>query len=55
LKDSGATVVIGDGKIFVDDELIASVAQARTGVFKNIAYRDYPVRSKNSIGGIMER
>ena len=55
LKDSGATVVIGDGKIFVDDELIAAVSQARTGVFKNIAYRDYPVRSKNSVGGIMAR
>jgi 3-hydroxyacyl-[acyl-carrier protein] dehydratase / trans-2-decenoyl-[acyl-carrier protein] isomerase len=55
LKDSGATVVIGDGKIFVDDELIAVVLQARTGVFKNIAYRDYPVRSKNSVGGIMAR
>lgn len=55
LKDSGAAVVIGDGKIFVDDELIATVSQARTGVFRNIAYRDYPVRSKNSVGGIMER
>jgi 3-hydroxyacyl-[acyl-carrier protein] dehydratase / trans-2-decenoyl-[acyl-carrier protein] isomerase len=55
LKDSGATVVIGDGKIFVDDELIAVVQQAKTGIFKNIAYKDYPVRSKKSVGGIMER
>jgi 3-hydroxyacyl-[acyl-carrier protein] dehydratase/trans-2-decenoyl-[acyl-carrier protein] isomerase len=35
--------------------LIAAVTQARTGVFKEIAYKDYPLRSKNSIGGIMER
>jgi 3-hydroxyacyl-[acyl-carrier protein] dehydratase / trans-2-decenoyl-[acyl-carrier protein] isomerase len=55
LKDSGASVVIGDGRIYVDDELIATVAQGRTGVFKDIAYRDYPLRSKNSVGGIMER
>lgn len=55
LKDSGSTVVIGDGKIFVDDELIAVVQQARTGVFKNITYKDYPARSKNSLGGIMAR
>lgn len=55
LKESGASIVIGDGHIYVDDELIATVEQARTGVFKNIAYRDYPLRSANSIGGIMER
>lgn len=55
LKDSGASVVIGDGRVFVDDELIATVAQARTGIFKDIAYRDYPLKSKNSVGGIMVR
>lgn len=55
LKDSGAAIVTGDGKIFVDDELIAVVGQAKTGIFKDIAYKDYPVRSKNSVGGIMAR
>jgi 3-hydroxyacyl-[acyl-carrier protein] dehydratase/trans-2-decenoyl-[acyl-carrier protein] isomerase len=55
LKESGASIVIGDGRIYVDDELIATVGQARTGVFKDIAYKDYPLRSKNSVGGIMER
>ena len=55
LKESGASVVIGDGRIYVDDELIATVAQARTGVFKDIAYRDYPSRSKHSVGGIMQK
>ena len=55
LKESGAGIVIGDGRIYVDDELIATVGQARTGVFKDIAYKDYPLRSKNSVGGIMER
>ncbi|OGP67601.1 MAG: 3-hydroxyacyl-[acyl-carrier-protein] dehydratase FabA [Deltaproteobacteria bacterium RBG_19FT_COMBO_43_11] len=55
LKGSGAAIVVGDGKVFVDDELIANVQQARTGIFKNIGYKDYPNRSKYSIGGIMAR
>lgn len=54
LRESGASIVIGDGRVFVDDELIAEVNQARTGVFKGIAYPDYPRRSPNSIGGIMK-
>ncbi len=53
LKESGASIVIGDGRIFVDDELIAEIKQARTGVFKGIAYGDYPKRSRNSLGGVM--
>jgi len=53
LKESGAGVVIGDGLVFVDDELIAEVKDARTGVFKGISYPDYPRRTRNSVGGIM--
>ena len=53
LKESGASIVIGDGRIFVDNELIAEIKQARTGVFKGITYPDYPKRSRNSLGGIM--
>jgi 3-hydroxydecanoyl-[acyl-carrier-protein] dehydratase (EC 4.2.1.60) len=53
LKESGASIVIGDGRVFVDDELIAEIHQARTGVFKGIAYPDYPRRSLHSTGGIM--
>ena len=53
LKDSGASIAIGDGKVFVDNELIAHIKDARTGVFKEIIYPDYPKRSANSIGGIM--
>jgi 3-hydroxyacyl-[acyl-carrier protein] dehydratase/trans-2-decenoyl-[acyl-carrier protein] isomerase len=55
LKGSGAAIVAGDGKVFVDNELIASVQQARTGIFKGIGYKDYPNRSKNSISGIIAR
>ena len=55
LKESGTSIAIGDGRIYVDDELIATVAQAKTGIFQNITYPDYPLRSKNSVGGIMEK
>jgi len=55
LKESGASIVIGDGRMYVDDELIATVAQARTGIFKDIAYKDYPNQSKHSVGGILQK
>jgi len=54
LKDTGASIVIGDARIFVDHEAIATVQAARVGVFKNIAYSDYPKRSQHSIGGILK-
>ena len=53
LKESGATIVIGEGKVSVDGEDIAEIHGARTGIFKGIAYPDYPRRSVNSIGGRM--
>ena len=55
LKDSGASIVIGDGMVFVDDELIMTVKKARTGIFKGIVYPDYPKMSPNSRGGIIKR
>jgi len=50
MKDLGATVVISDAKVFVDDELIIDVMGARSGVFRGILYPDYPLRSKNAVG-----
>jgi 3-hydroxyacyl-[acyl-carrier protein] dehydratase/trans-2-decenoyl-[acyl-carrier protein] isomerase len=55
LKESGASIVIGEGRIFVDGEPIAEVHEARTGVFKGIAYPDYPRRSANSVGGRLDK
>ncbi|HLA05565.1 MAG TPA: bifunctional 3-hydroxydecanoyl-ACP dehydratase/trans-2-decenoyl-ACP isomerase [Syntrophales bacterium] len=54
LKLSRAAVVIGDAKIFVDNEKIIDVADARSGVFLGIAYPDYPLRSLNAVGGRMK-
>lgn len=54
LKESGASIVIGEGSISVDGETIAEVHEARTGIFKGIAYPDYPRRSANAVGGRMK-
>ncbi len=51
LRESESCIVIGDGVVFVDDEPVARVAGARTGLFRDIAYRDYPHRSARSTGG----
>jgi 3-hydroxyacyl-[acyl-carrier protein] dehydratase/trans-2-decenoyl-[acyl-carrier protein] isomerase len=53
-KESGASVVVGDGSVFVDDELITVVKQARSGVFSGITYPDYPKKSQNSLGGMVK-
>jgi len=53
LKESGTTIVIGEGMVSVDGETVAEIHGARTGVFKGIAYPDYPRRSANAVGGRM--
>ncbi len=53
LKESGASLAIADGRIFIDNELIMTVSQARTGIFRGIAYKDYPRRSRHSTGGML--
>jgi 3-hydroxyacyl-[acyl-carrier protein] dehydratase/trans-2-decenoyl-[acyl-carrier protein] isomerase len=52
-KQSGASIVIGNAKSYVDGQLITEIKNARTGVFSHIAYPDYPRRSANSVGGAM--
>ena len=51
MKNAGASMVIGDGEVFIDGESIATVKRAKAGIFKNITYRDYPKKSANAIGG----
>lgn len=55
LKESGSAVSIGSAKVFVDDEHIYSVKDAKVGMFLGIGYPDFPERSTNSVGGIMDR
>jgi 3-hydroxyacyl-[acyl-carrier protein] dehydratase / trans-2-decenoyl-[acyl-carrier protein] isomerase len=53
LRDTGTSIVIADARVLVDNEAIASVQAARVGVFKGIAYPDYPKRSRHAVGGVL--
>ena len=55
LKNAGASMVVGDGTVLIDDEEIYTVKGARVGLFRDIDYPDYPFESENSKGGRMER
>ncbi len=41
-QNGGTSTVIADAGIFVDGESVAAVKKARSGVFPNIAYKEYP-------------
>jgi 3-hydroxyacyl-[acyl-carrier protein] dehydratase/trans-2-decenoyl-[acyl-carrier protein] isomerase len=47
----GTAVVIGSGKVFVDDELIYEINDAKVGTFSGIKYGNYPLPGPNSKGG----
>ena len=55
LPEQGFSMAIGTGKVFVDDEHIYTIHDAKVGTFRDIAYSDYPHSSERSVGGIMER
>jgi len=55
LKESGSTIAIGDARLLVDGEEIYTIKRAKTGLFRDIAYPDYPNPSSRSRGGKMER
>lgn len=55
LKESGSAVAIGSARVLVDGEPIYVIKDAKVGMFRGIGYPDYPVHSKNSVGGIMDR
>ncbi len=55
LQKAGASMVIGDATLLVDDEPIYTVKRARVGTFQGITYADYPNLSPNAKGGRIER
>jgi 3-hydroxyacyl-[acyl-carrier protein] dehydratase/trans-2-decenoyl-[acyl-carrier protein] isomerase len=55
LEQSGSAVAIGTAQVLVDGECIYRIRDAKVGMFLGIAYPDYPARSANSVGGIMDR
>lgn len=50
-----AALALGHGKLFVDDELIYQVKDARVGIFQGLRYNNYPMPGTNDTGGIMAR
>lgn len=55
MPEKGVAMAIGTGRVYVDDEHIYTVTDAKVGGFRGIRYPDYPRRSTHSVGGIMER
>jgi 3-hydroxyacyl-[acyl-carrier protein] dehydratase / trans-2-decenoyl-[acyl-carrier protein] isomerase len=55
LEESGSAVAIGSATVLVDGEAIYTIKDAKVGMFLGIAYPDYPARSANSKGGVMDR
>jgi len=53
LPSTGSSVVIGDATVKVDGESIYAIKRAKVGVFRDIDYPDYPLRSRHSRGGKM--
>ena len=55
LPASGAAVAVGDATVAVDGDVIYTIKRAKVGIFRDIAYRDYPTESELAHGGKMER
>jgi 3-hydroxyacyl-[acyl-carrier protein] dehydratase/trans-2-decenoyl-[acyl-carrier protein] isomerase len=53
MKAQGVSLAIGDGRVYVDGELIYKIKDAKAGLFKGLAYKDYPNPGPNAIGGII--
>lgn len=55
LPASGSAVAIGTGTVSVDGQCIYTIKDAKVGLFRGIQYPDYPQRSPNSRGGLLNR
>ena len=56
LKETGAAIVIADGKVFVDHVEIYTAEKLKVGVFRDIAYDNYPnPHHRYARGGLLER
>jgi 3-hydroxyacyl-[acyl-carrier protein] dehydratase/trans-2-decenoyl-[acyl-carrier protein] isomerase len=52
LSSTQTAIVIANAKVFVDDQHIYDVKEAKVGTFRNICYTNYPFCGPNSIGGL---
>ena len=49
--DTGATLAIGNATVLVDGTPIYTLKGARTGLFRDLIYADYPAVSARGRGG----
>lgn len=54
LEDSNACLIVGNGRVLVDDELIYKISNARVGLFRGITYDNYPWPGPQANGGVMQ-
>ncbi|RZO86410.1 MAG: bifunctional 3-hydroxydecanoyl-ACP dehydratase/trans-2-decenoyl-ACP isomerase [Oceanococcus sp.] len=52
-QNNEACMAIGNATVLVDDEPIYSLSKAKSGLFHDIAYSDYPLPSAQARGGRM--
>jgi 3-hydroxyacyl-[acyl-carrier protein] dehydratase/trans-2-decenoyl-[acyl-carrier protein] isomerase len=55
LAASGSAVAVGDATVAIDGDVIYTIKRAKVGIFRDIAYADYPWPSARSRGGRMDR
>lgn len=55
MPHTGVSIAVADATVFVDDQPIYRLQKAKSGLFHDIGYSDYPFRSAQSRGGILER
>jgi 3-hydroxyacyl-[acyl-carrier protein] dehydratase / trans-2-decenoyl-[acyl-carrier protein] isomerase len=51
IKSAGSTIAIGSANVFVDNQAIYNIKEARVGVFTGIQYSNYPHLGNNALGG----
>ncbi len=49
--ETQTALVIGTGKVFVDDEHIYTIHDAKVGTFLGLQYPNFPFENKNGFGG----
>jgi 3-hydroxyacyl-[acyl-carrier protein] dehydratase/trans-2-decenoyl-[acyl-carrier protein] isomerase len=56
LPEQGAAIVIGNGRVLMGDDAIYNVADAKVGLFRDIAFTDYPnPHAAQATGGLIQR
>ncbi|MCF8111261.1 MAG: bifunctional 3-hydroxydecanoyl-ACP dehydratase/trans-2-decenoyl-ACP isomerase [Desulfobacteraceae bacterium] len=49
MKSSGSCIVLADATILADEKPVVSIKKARSGIFRGIAYKDYPYPEEEKI------